>query len=116
MTNNKYFRAAAELIHGISAGMFPGAVWAAWMIRQGFIAAPPSALLMLERATVNLFVILIVALVLQAATGVFRLHYYQLNIRQGFLETKRQMVLIKHLGFVTVLVLCVVWLITLFPK
>jgi hypothetical protein len=116
ITSNRYFRAAAELFHGISAGLFPGAVWGAWIVRSGFVAVSADTLLMLERSTVNLFFILLVSLIVQGVTGGFRLHYYQLNIRPGFLETKRRMVLTKHIGFVLILAGSVAWLVTLLPK
>lgn len=115
ITSNAYFRASMEYVHDVAAGAFPGAVLAAWLIRRSFSAETPDTLRLLEKATVSLWLILLGSLVLLGATGVFRLGYWQLNIRQGFLEKKKRMVLVKHTAFVLTLVIAVVVMFGLLP-
>jgi hypothetical protein len=48
---------------------------------------------------------MVLALAVSVATGVLRLRYWQLSVRNGFLETKKQMAATKHIVFVFVLLL-----------
>jgi hypothetical protein len=115
VASNPYFRATMEFFHDIAAGAFPGAVLAAWMIRGGFAGASPNVLHVLAQATVSIWLILLGAAIVLGATGALRLGYWQLNIRQGFLATKKRMVLLKHTAFALLLVASVVAMFALLP-
>ena len=103
-------------MHDVAAGSYPGAVLGMWLARTRVAATMPSAVPALEKAAVSLWLVMAAALLLLVTTGLFRLGYYQLNLRPGYLETKRQMVLVKHAAFVTVLVLSFIWMFTLLPS
>ncbi len=115
LTSNPYFRSAVEVTHDIAAGAFPGAVLAAWMIRRSVATALPSALPTLQKATVGIWLILLAALFLLVATGAFRLNYWQLNVRSGFLQMKKRMVLVKHTAFVVLLIASIAIMFSLLP-
>ena len=114
--SNLYVRAAIEFVHDIAAGAFPGATLAAWMIRQRYSAASPDALRSLEGASRGLWLVLLGALALLAITGAFRLGYWQLNVRVGFLEKKKRAVIVKHAAFVLLMLGSIVIAFGLVPK
>lgn len=98
--NNAYVRVIVEFVHDIAAGVFPGAVWFAWMIRDRMEVAAPEALPSLGRASSSLWLILIAALLAIAITGGFRLAYWRLNVQEDALEYKRRLIWMKHTAFV----------------
>jgi len=115
LTGNLYVRAAIDFTHDIAAGLFPGGVIAAWMIRQRFESASPDAVGALETASTSLWLILLGALLALVITGALRLKYWRLNVRSGFMEAKKRMVLVKHTAFVLVLVASIAAMFTLLP-
>ena len=116
LASNLYVRAGVEFLHDIAAGAFPGAVLVAWMIRQRFAVQSPDMVLALEKASWSLWPILFGALAAIVVTGAFRLGYWQLNVRAGFLEKKRRMVVAKHSAFVLLMVASIVMTFGLVPK
>lgn len=112
---NPYFRSVVEFIHDIAAGAFPGAVWFAWMIRQKFEVASPDAVGELARASTSLWVVLLVALFAIVATGAMRIMYWKLNVREGGLDAKRRLILIKHTLFVLLMIVSAWVMTTLLP-
>lgn len=117
VTANPYFRAGVEFVHDVAAGAYPGAVLATWMTRRYVVAAKmlPAATPLLQKAAVGLWLVFSGTAFLLVVTGLFRLGYWQLNVRSGFLETKRRMVLVKHTAFVALLIASFVWMFTLLP-
>lgn len=113
--SNPYFRAAMEFVHDIAAGAFPGAVLAGWLIQRQFTTASPDTIRLIKQASTSLWLILLASLVLLLATGAFRLGYWKLNIREGFLKTKQRMILVKHTAFVLLLIGSIVFMFTLVP-
>lgn len=99
-----YVRAGVEFVHDMAAGAFPGAVLGAWTIRRAFESTSPEAVPRLEIASAGLWLILLGALFLIVATGSVRLTYWKRNVRPGFMESKKQLVLVKHAAFVLLLV------------
>jgi len=112
---NPYFRSIVEFIHDIAAGVFPGAVWFAWMLRRSMETSSPDAVGELARASMSLWVILLVALFAIAATGAMRLVYWKLNVREGALDSKKRLILIKHTLFVALMLVSVWVMTTLLP-
>jgi hypothetical protein len=113
--NNFYIRAAMEFVHDISAGLFPGAVLAAWMIRRNLELSSPAALRELEKASTGLWLVLLAAAALLVLTGAARLRYWQLNLRAGTLGAKRRSIQLKHTAFVLLLIGSVALTFTLVP-
>lgn len=112
---NPYLRATNEYFHDIAAGMFPGAVLGAWLIRRGFAGASADTLTQLAKATTGVWLILLVCLVVIVATGLLRLGYWRVNLIESVVNTKRRMILLKHTAFVLTLVGCLVWVFSLLP-
>lgn len=106
--NNLNGRVANDLLHDLSAGLFPGAVIAAWLLRAGVDRVDPGRGAVVAEASEGLWLILAFALSLLIATGIMRLRYWRLNVRSGFLESKRHMAVTKHVVFVTVQLLAAV--------
>jgi len=98
-------RTVNDLLHALAAGFFPGTVAGAWVVRGAINAVDPGGGAIVERATGGLVLVMILALGLSIGTGILRLRYWQLNVRQGFLETKKQMVVTKHIYFVFMVLL-----------
>jgi hypothetical protein len=98
-------RVPNDLLHDIAAGLFPGAVIAAWIVRGAIDALDPGRGAIVTRASGGLWMLMLLGLAVSTATGVLRLRYWQLNVRSGFLETKKQMAATKHIVFVFVLLL-----------
>jgi hypothetical protein len=116
LADNLYVRAGVEFVHDIAAGAFPGAVLAGWMIRMRFSAASPDVLLMLEKASTSLWLIVFAALVLLGLTGAFRLGYWRLNVQVGYLEKKKRSVIVKHTAFVLLMLASITMMFGLVPK
>lgn len=110
IANNLYVRAANDFVHDLSAGAFPGAVIGTLLLKSRLAVASPESIEFLGRATSALWSVFFVAVALLIATGAFRLRYWRLNVRQGYLEKKSRTVWIKHLGFVAVMVASLVQL------
>ena len=112
---NPYFRATVEFIHDIAAGVFPGAVWFGWMIRLQMEVSSPGTAAELGRASMGLWVILLVALFVLAATGALRLVYWKLNVRAEVLASKKRLILIKHTEFVLLMIASIAVMMKLLP-
>lgn len=107
-------RTAVDLAHDLAAGFFPGAVTAAWVIQRAVVLFEPvrGAAIVRDAAT-GLWWVMALALTVSVVTGLIRLQYWKLNVRSGFLESKRQMAVVKHSLFVTIQVAAGVVLATL---
>lgn len=108
IASNVYARTAIDFVHDVSAGLFPGAVLSAWLIRGRFVSASPDSLEALAKASTSLWIVLFVALAAIIVTGAIRLSYWKLNVRSGFMEAKVRMAQIKHAAFVLVTIASIV--------
>lgn len=112
---NIYVRSAIDFAHDIAAGAFPGAVLAAWLIRRRVEGVSSEALGAVQQASMALWLVMFGALFVIVATGLVRLKYWRLNVRAGYLKTKTDMVVTKHIAFVMLFVLSAIWMYTLLP-
>jgi hypothetical protein len=113
---NVYVRSAIEFVHDIAAGAFPGAVLMAWIIRQQIEVTQRGAVADVGRASLSLWVILLGVLFAIGLTGLIRLRYWKLNVRPGFLDSKKRLVLIKHTAFVVLLIASIALTVTVVPQ
>lgn len=98
-------RIANDLLHDLAAGVFPGAVGGAWLVRGVLEAMDPGKGAVVTLASGPLWGVCFVGLAVSISTGLLRLRYWRLNVRSGFFESKKQMAATKHILFVFVLLL-----------
>lgn len=108
LSSRNVVHAVTDIVHDVAAGIFPGAVIGAWLYERALGAASVGAGDPTAEATGPLLVLLLADLIVLVATGLVRLNHWQLNVRSGFLQTKAQMAVLKHIVFVVVLVLSAV--------
>lgn len=102
-----------DFVHDISAGLFPGAVAAVWALKTAIATVDPGRAGLVRQAVGGVWFILAGALACLVVTGIFRLGYWRLNVREGFLETKGRTAVIKHMAFVAAQLLAIWALATL---
>jgi putative copper export protein len=98
-----WLRIANDIVHDLSAGLWPGAAVAVWLVRRGAEAG-------LTSATVNVspiaygavFPVMVAALAALVVTGLVRLGYRGVR---GSPKTLVRTVLIKHAAFSSVFIL-----------
>jgi putative copper export protein len=99
------FRVINDLVHDITAGVFPGAVLALWLVRNGARATlAPEAVSSLAQSWSWIVLVLFVALVLFVVTGSIRVSYRLHNIRTEETAAQGRSALIKHVVFILVFV------------
>jgi hypothetical protein len=113
IARNLNARSAVDFLHDVAAGFFPGAVAATSVIRSAIEAVDPGRGAIVTFASGWLWLVFVLGLAVSIVTGLVRLRYWKLNVRSGFMDAKRQMVVVKHSAFVLLLVLSAVWLATL---
>jgi putative copper export protein len=96
-----WLRAINDKLHDLAAGAWPGAVFALWMVRRGAVAAlgaqPASDL---ARTWSWVLTVMLVALVVQVATGGARLFYWKVPIAPELVQSKGRVAAAKHVVFV----------------
>jgi hypothetical protein len=115
LTDSLYFKSVVDFFHDIAAGLFPGAVVCALLIDRASRSAGGSAGFTLSRVAPTLWFVLILGLMVSVTTGLIRLRYWKLNVRSDFLESKVQMIVVKHSAFVLLLVASSVTLLAVLP-
>jgi hypothetical protein len=71
-----WLRAMNDILHDLAAGAWPGTVFGLWMVRRGAVAAlGAQAASDLARGWTWILTVMLVALVVQVATGGARLFY-----------------------------------------
>ena len=104
-----WVRVVNDILHDLSAGAWPGAVAAAWLVRSGARGALSAAAFAdLQQAWSAVFLIMAVALAVLVVTGIVRLRYRSLGIPPDLLAARTRAALIKHAVFVTVFLLAIV--------
>jgi len=95
-------RIVIDFFHVLAAGVFPGSVIAAWVIRLG-IEAQGLGGAAIGRASTGLWLLFFIGLVVSVGTGALRLRYWKLVVLPEALEAKAQMAAVKHSLFVLLL-------------
>jgi len=103
---SKYGRLVNDFFHDIAAGLFPGAATAAWVIQRQAGASGGSKIP--ASAVGGIWMILVLGLVVSVATGIFRLRYHSAHVKPELVEARNGTALIKHVAFVTLLLVAAV--------
>lgn len=105
LTNMLWFRVLNDLLHDLTAGFFPGAVFALWLARRaaaGTLSAQTLTPLVASWSWVVL--LLFIAALILVVTGAVRLNYRTRNTREDALSAQGRAATIKHVVFVAVFV------------
>ena len=96
-------RAFNDVLHDLAAGMWPGAVLALWMARHAADASlGAQAASDMVRSWTWILTIMLVALVVQVATGGVRLFYWKQPISPELIQARGRVAAAKHAVFVLV--------------
>ena len=99
------FRVVNDLLHDVTAGVFPGAVLALWLVRKGAAATlSPDAVATMVRSWSWIVLLLFVVIVVFVVTGSMRVSYRTRNISAEALQAQGRSAMIKHAVFVLVFV------------
>ena len=99
------FRVVNDLVHDVTAGVFPGAVLALWLVRRGASAVlGPDALSTMIRGWSWIVLALFIVVVVFVVTGSIRVGYRVRNISPEALQAQGRSAMIKHAVFVLVFV------------
>ncbi len=105
LTDRLPFRVVNDLVHDLTAGVFPGAVFGLWMVRSGAQAVlSPDALATMVRGWSWIVLVLFIAFAIFILTGSIRVSYRVRNIKPEALASQGRAALIKHAVFVAVFV------------
>lgn len=105
-----WLRAINDILHDLAAGAWPGAVVGVRMVRRGLTAAiGAQAASDAARSWTWILTIMLVALVVQVATGGARLFYWKAPVATEQVQTKGRVAAAKHVVFVAVFVVAAVY-------
>jgi putative copper export protein len=93
---------ANDIVHDLSAGLWPGAAAALWLIRSRTDHLPGGVLSASLPAWPSVFLIMLVALAALVVTGAVRLNYRSSALTAGTQRTRT--VLVKHTVFTLVFI------------
>ena len=104
-----WLRTINDLLHDLAAGAWPGTVFALWMVRRGVASAlGAQAASDLARTWTWILTVMVVALVVQVATGGARLFYWKAPVAADLVQTKGRIAGAKHAVFALVFVVAAV--------
>lgn len=100
-----WLRALNDLVHDLAAGVWPGAVFALWMVSNGArTVVSPGEYATLTRSWTWILAVLLVAVVLQIATGAVRLTHWSSALHPEHVSARGRVALAKHAVFITLFV------------
>jgi putative copper export protein len=100
-----WLRAMNDILHDLAAGAWPGTVFGLWMVRRGAVAAlGAQAASDLARGWTWILTVMLVALVVQVATGGARLFYWKGPVASDLVQSKGRIAGAKHAVFVLVFI------------
>jgi putative copper export protein len=103
-------RAINDILHDLAAGVWPGAVFALWMVRRTATSALGSQAMSsaLARSWTWILAVMLAALVVQVATGGARLFYWKAPVDPSQVRKKGRVAGAKHAVFVLIFVIAAV--------
>lgn len=105
LSDRTTLRAINDLIHDLTAGIFPGAVLALWLVRNGARATmTPQALSDLAQSWSWIVLLMFIALAIFVITGSIRVSYRIRNTKPEAVASQGRVALIKHAFFVGIFV------------
>jgi len=102
MGGRRFGRIVVDFFHVVAAGVFPGAVLAAWVIRRG-VESQGLGAAAVSRASGALWLVFLLGLIVSVVTGSIRLRYWKSVVRPELLESRAQAAAVKHGLFVLLL-------------
>ena len=99
-----------DILHDLTAGIWPGAVIALWLARtRTEETLPPDDFAELLSSWSVVLLVMLAALAVLVATGLVRANYRALGTTSDWLKRRTRSALIKHAVFVTVYVVAAVF-------
>jgi len=102
MLSNPYVRITNNFLHDMATGTWAACVLVIWVLATRLTGLPAEAADAIAEAMALVFWLLVVALVVLAATGGIRLAYWRAESTPAELAAKRRALVVKHVAFLVV--------------
>jgi putative copper export protein len=100
LTERVWFRVIIDLVHDISGPAWIGGVYVLWMVRNAARAVlTPDAFTTVQATWSWILLALLIAIVIQVATGLTRAGYWSAHLDPEKADAKRRTAWVKHAVF-----------------